>query len=173
MTLHTAQYAKKEVENWSLCRSEQAHNAYSCSVNIVYAKVGLARNQYWILTFSLIIDKGEPLAFTESLSQSSFWRKTSSPERVIARGTSNVTVTTVCTDQQVTFWKLPQIKEKPLNGIYCPQIRRWPMLEMRKCACAMFRGEWRTDIIRSESIRRVHSLHTCYSKCLTFSVSVQ
>ena len=96
--LHTAQYAKTEVENWSLCRSEQAHNTYSCFLNIVYAKVGLARNQYRILTFSLIIDKGGPLAFTESLSQSSFWRKTSSPERVIERGTSNVTVTTVCKD---------------------------------------------------------------------------
>lgn len=109
--LHTVQYAKIEVENWSLCRSEKAHNTYSCFLNIVYAKVGLARHQYRILTFSLIIDKGGPLVFTESLSQSSFWRKTSSPERVIARGTSNVTVTTVCTDQQVTLWELPVIKE--------------------------------------------------------------
>jgi len=38
------------------------------------------------------MDKGGPLEFTESLSQSSFWRKRSSPERVTARGTSSVTV---------------------------------------------------------------------------------
>lgn len=49
LILHTAQYARIKGENWSLCSSEQAHNTYSCFLNIVYAQKGLMRHQDRIL----------------------------------------------------------------------------------------------------------------------------
>ena len=59
------------------------------------------------------------------------------------------------------------------SGAYCPQSRRWSLLEMRQMRVRRFREKWRVITTQPASIRTLHLLPSRYSKCLNvFSLRV-